>query len=649
MLAAGATWGLYLVTAADIFGPGWFRPLCLLLQALGPVTLVHLALTFPVERAALRRRWLLPALYLAALGVGLVDNLVFHRAFAVLLAIDRFNSIALIGGGVLLIACLADALRHPVSAAARQRTKIAALGGVAAFAMPVAGFVAYYVLGVAFPLNFTTFSMLLFPLAVSYAIVQHDLFEVDRIIRRTVAWAILSALIVALYLLGAAALDVVFGSGDRRAQVLLLLALVALINPLRDRVQGAVDALFARQGYDYRGTVTRVSASLARLLDRDAIVTRLLETITEAMQVDFGAVWLRDANGGYTRYAQAGSRAADALPAQLAAAAPLVREIEAAPLVTEEGSAPGDPIAAAVSALGASLLVPIAFQGRPRGFLAIGRKASGQFFSGEDRGLLQTLASQAAVALENAASYRALEHTNEELRSTQAQLIQAERFAAIGEVSAAVAHGIRNPLAGIKAAARVAGLEVGAEHAAHETIEDIIGESNRLEARIRALLDFAKPFEPQRGSCQVEELIDEALGGLRSQIAAAAIRVATDVEPALPPASLDRAQIVEVLLVLLGNAVEAMPSGGELTVRARRDGTEQLRLEVCDSGPGIAPGQQARLFQLFATTKPSGNGLGLAMAKKIVERHGGTIAAHSTPGTGTCFTIVVPFSPRGGG
>src|SRR4029079_13620297 len=140
---------------------------------------------------------------------------------------------------------LADALWRPPSAAARQRTKIAALGGVAAFAIPIARFVAFYLLDLRFPLNFVTLPMLLFPLAISYAIVRHDLFEVDAIIRRAVAWAILSGIIAVVYLGGVGALDVLFtGRATRVAQLLFLLAIVALVNPLRDRVQAAVDALF---------------------------------------------------------------------------------------------------------------------------------------------------------------------------------------------------------------------------------------------------------------------------------------------------------------------------------------------------------------------------------------------------------------------
>lgn len=648
MWAACSTWGMYLLTSADIFGPGWFRTLCLLLQALGPATLVHLALTFPVERAALRRRpWLLPGLYAAALGVGLVDNLAFKHSFALLLGIDQLNSVGLVGSGALLIASLADSYLRPPSAAARQRTKLAALGGVASFAIPVAGFFAYYLIGVSFPLNFVTLSIVLFPVAIGYAIVQHDLFEVDAIIRRTLAWAILTALIALAYLGGVGVLDVLFtGPSSRLAQLAFLLAIVALFNPVRDRVQSGVDALFARERYDYRGTVTRVSGDLARLLDLDAIVTRILDTITATMRVDFGAVWLREAGAGYRLHARAGRRAAGALPSSLTGGDPLVRRLEAEPqrIITDEDAAADGAAAATVHAIGATLVVPIAFEQRPVGFIALGDKESGRFYSGEDRGLLQTLASQGAVALENAHSYQALERTNRELQSAQAQLIQAERFAAIGEVSAAVAHGIRNPLAGIKAAARVAGIEVGADHPVHATIDDIIGESNKLEARIKALLDFAKPFEPHRAPCRVEELVDEAAGALRTQIQAHHIELAKQVDGGLPPASLDRGQIVEVLLVLMSNAIDVMPGGGRLSVRARLepDGG-RLRLEVGDTGPGMSAQQQARLFHLFATTKPTGNGLGLAVAKKIVERHGGTIGATSAPGEGSVFSVVLPL------
>jgi signal transduction histidine kinase len=239
-----------------------------------------------------------------------------------------------------------------------------------------------------------------------------------------------------------------------------------------------------------------------------------------------------------------------------------------------------------------------------------------------------------------------LVHAHEELRGAQARLIDAERFAAIGELSAAVAHGIRNPVAGIKAAAQVAGMELPDHHPLRENLSDIIGEADKLEVRIKTLLDFAKPFEPHRAPCRLEQIVVGAVASLRNQVAAQGIGLVVDLQPALPEAELDCAQIEQVLLALLSNAVEAVPGGGRITVVGRlADNHQHLRLDVIDTGPGIAPDQLERIFKLFFTTKSSGTGFGLAVAKKIVERHGGTIAVESEVGKGTRFTIELPLSP----
>jgi signal transduction histidine kinase len=236
-------------------------------------------------------------------------------------------------------------------------------------------------------------------------------------------------------------------------------------------------------------------------------------------------------------------------------------------------------------------------------------------------------------------------HANQELRAAQKRLIEAERLAAIGELSASVAHGIRNPLAGIKAAAQYAELDIPEDHPLHENIVDIITEVDKLEGRIKALLDFAKPFEPHPVPCQVSRIIDESLASLRSQISAQGIVLVTDVDASLPEVYLDYAQIEQVLLALLSNAVEAMPGGGELRVRAFLSGDQNVCIEVADTGPGFAAEQIPALFTLFFTAKPSGTGLGLAVAKKIVELHSGKITAASELSRGSRFTIELPLVP----
>jgi signal transduction histidine kinase len=239
-----------------------------------------------------------------------------------------------------------------------------------------------------------------------------------------------------------------------------------------------------------------------------------------------------------------------------------------------------------------------------------------------------------------------LMRANEELQLAQARLIEAERFAAIGELSAAVAHGIRNPVAGIKAAAQFASLDLPDQHPLRENIDDIIGEANKLEARIKTLLDFAKPFEPHPAPCRVERIVGDAVASLHSQVAAHGIELVVDLDPALPEAELDYAQMEQVLLAVLSNAIEAMPNGGRITITGRvAAGGKHLRLEVIDTGSGISAGQLGSMFKLFFTTKSSGTGLGLAVAKKIVERHAGTIAVESEIGKGARFAIELPLSP----
>lgn len=647
MLVASAIWGLYLVTSADMVGPAWFQPLYLLLRALTPIALVHLALSFPVQRSAVRRyRALLPALYLCGAVLGLADNVAFDQSFALFATFSQVHAGAMILGGGVLIGFLVHDLLFPPSLAARQRTKIAALGGVLAFLSPVAGYFLSSVMGVSIPFNLLAIPLAVFPVAIGWAIVKDDLFEVDAIIRRAVSWAILTGLIAIVYLAGVGVLEVWFaGRASRVAQLFFLLALVAVLNPLRNQVQAALDYLFARDEYDYRKIIDEASQALATLLDLDTVVERILTTITSTIHVEFGAVWLRVEGGAYRLQAVAG-RAAANLPRELEAGSPLVKRLARKPqhILGEESLVGRDePPADQLLRRGTRLLVPMSFERRVVGVIALGAKQSGRFFSGVDLALLRTLANQGAVAVQNARSYQTVRRVNQELRDAQSRLIEAERFAAIGELSALVAHGIRNPLAGIKAAAQYADLDLAAEDPLRETIADIITEVDKLEGRIKALLDFARPFEPHLAPTEVAPIIRDALASLRMQIAAQGIAVTTDITPNLPPVPLDYAQIEQVLLAIMSNAIEAMPRGGRLSVSAAATGDGQLRITVADTGPGIRPDQLPHLFDLFVTDKPSGTGLGLAFAKKIVELHRGRISATSELALGSRFTIDLPL------
>jgi len=242
--------------------------------------------------------------------------------------------------------------------------------------------------------------------------------------------------------------------------------------------------------------------------------------------------------------------------------------------------------------------------------------------------------------------HRALEEGNHELRAVQAQLLDAERMAAIGEVVTAVAHGIRNPLANIRAAAQVAALDREPTGLAQKRLlTSIIGEVDRLEARLRELLRFVRPAERTREALDLNGVLRESLQMMAGRLNKAGLRLDEHLAPDLPRISGDAILLEQVFLSLIGNAIDAITGSGVITVTTGVDhdasGQPLVFVEVRDTGVGIA-GEATRLFQPFYTTKAQGTGLGLAIARKFTEAHGGTITVASRPGQGAAFRVTFP-------
>jgi two-component system, NtrC family, sensor histidine kinase HydH len=243
---------------------------------------------------------------------------------------------------------------------------------------------------------------------------------------------------------------------------------------------------------------------------------------------------------------------------------------------------------------------------------------------------------------------RELTQANDELRSVQVQLVESERMAAIGEVVAAVAHGIRNPLANIRASAQVALLDCtdcAESSLGPKSMGNIIAEVDRLEGRLKELLTFLRPAERRSQPVDLNEIIQSARDLAASRAAAGRVVVEEDLASSLPPITGDPMLLEQVFVNLIANAIEAMPDGGRIKLVSGSEqvnGTAQLFAEVRDTGPGIAPDEVARVFRLFYTTKAQGTGLGLAIAKKFTEAHGGAIAVETRPGEGAAFRVTLP-------
>ena len=240
---------------------------------------------------------------------------------------------------------------------------------------------------------------------------------------------------------------------------------------------------------------------------------------------------------------------------------------------------------------------------------------------------------------------RAFARMTEQLRQSRAQLVQSEKLASIGQMAAAVAHGLRNPLASLRAAAQLARHRVDAP-AAREQLDAIVEQVDRLDLRIAHLLQFSRPapFRPLRE--RVQALVDGALAGFAELLRQRRIELAVHAPAALPDVQVDPMRLEQALTELVSNALDAMPEGGRLDVATRVEpgagGAGGVVVAVTDSGPGIAPEILPNLCEPFFTTRPEGTGLGLAIAKRYVEEAGGRLDITSTVGRGTTVRIWLP-------
>jgi signal transduction histidine kinase len=240
-----------------------------------------------------------------------------------------------------------------------------------------------------------------------------------------------------------------------------------------------------------------------------------------------------------------------------------------------------------------------------------------------------------------------------QLSQTQAAIEKQERLVSLGVLAAGVAHEIRNPLTAIKF--RLFSLKNSLPLALQEN-EDVTiiqSEISRLERIVKEFLLFARPSEPQFTLVQVDRLLQETRDLLQPEMQKRGIELHLEPPAETAPLRVDKQQIQQVLINLIQNAADAIGGDGLITLRARTGASSMFKraqpvliLEVSDTGQGISPEVEKRLFDPFFSTKEGGTGLGLAIAARIVEKHGGFIQYLTQPQRGTTFSVVLPKSPE---
>lgn len=244
-----------------------------------------------------------------------------------------------------------------------------------------------------------------------------------------------------------------------------------------------------------------------------------------------------------------------------------------------------------------------------------------------------------------------IEEQKKKLLKMQSELVASQRMAAVGEMAAAVAHGIGNPLSSIRAAAQVALLEaadkpVGGNATLRENLQSIMRQVDRVQKRMQGLLNFAKPLEPHAMPVEVNAMLRDVMEMLRPRFAHAGVLAQLDLDSALPQAIFDPGHLEQVFMGLITNALEATPKGGRVLVGAKTAEEagrgRTIRVFIQDTGEGIPLENRERVFEPFFTTKPQGTGIGLPLAKKFLERNGGSIKICAVKSPGTRIEVILP-------
>lgn len=304
------------------------------------------------------------------------------------------------------------------------------------------------------------------------------------------------------------------------------------------------------------------------------------------------------------------------------------------------------------------LAVPLISRERIVGVLTLFCQSETHAFDEAALQLAQVFADQAAVFLENARLVGELRHwadgleqrvaeRTRQLEEKQAQIIRAEKLAAVGRLAASVAHEINNPLQAIALHLQLLADE-SLSSGGQRRLDVVQQEFNRIADIVGRLLDFQRPQIGEQQAVDVAAAVDYVLMLAEKQMQRSGVVLVQNLPDKLPPVWAVASQLKQVFLNLILNAAEAMPDGGQLTITACHD-AGKLYVEFADTGSGLSPAVQARLFDPFFTTKKDGSGLGLAVSHEIIANHEGTLTVHSVPGKGATFLVMLPICAVTGG
>ena len=291
------------------------------------------------------------------------------------------------------------------------------------------------------------------------------------------------------------------------------------------------------------------------------------------------------------------------------------------------------------------ICVPLILRDKIIGALQVLNKKDQRPFVDSDLELLTTMSQQIAMALDNAKLYRRLEKkfelTESELKNAQEKLIRSERLAAMGHLVQGVAHEIRNPVTTIGGFAGRLEKELKGHPKLQKYISFIMEQSARLENIVKQVREFSEILSAKLEAGEITRVLDQVIEKFEPLTKKQGVVFSFRIDKDLPFIKMDPAQLRVALSNIMENALDSMPEGGHLTLSATQEG-DSIKIDILDTGCGIAKKDQASVYDPFFTSKTRGAGLGLTMVHQIVMNHNGEIAIQSQEGKGTRVRLSFP-------
>jgi len=433
----------------------------------------------------------------------------------------------------------------------------------------------------------------------AYAITKRNLMDIEVVISRTVAGLVTMFTLSYIYLIVARNYSIYMSKDVDLLFVSITIVYGAIVgrnyNKMRLLIQTSSDKVFLRGRYDYYHELLEISSQISKDISVDNIKTALRRAFHEVVEASNPRIYLLD---------------------EVDEKKTLNYRFIEQPEQHDKG-----------------LIVPCRAGGRLIGMFVLGPKLSEEQYTQEDVRLINNLANQAAIALDNIRIYK-------ETLAAQTKLMQVDKMASFGRVAASIAHEIKNPLTIVKGMTQAIDLRQENDQIMADYIEVVPKEIARVNNMVNSLLSFDQSVLAPHTMIDLNEIINTTIKIFNTKFEESKIKVVSMLDK-MPQIKGNAANMIQVFTNLFMNAVQAMPNGGTLKVRAKVE-EGQISIDIIDSGIGIPSQQIKDIFEPFFTTKGGGVGLGLAVCYKIIKDHGADIRVESKVGGGARFNILMP-------